>query len=293
MDLVYYLVDVFTSTPYSGNQLAVVFHPPALPASSMANIAKEFGYSETAFISDEPTGPRHLRIWTPFEEIPVAGHPLVGAVHALRDRGEGDGTITFCLTDPHDGSSMKLDMQVDDDGIVWMPQPEVSFVRTHPDPGRLAESLGLAAEDLAASIAVQSVAVGHPFTLVALTSVESLSRVVVDRATFRGSLDGLPEFVYCFSAGEAGVADAECRLFAPFDILSGEDAASGSAAGALAHLLRASGIPPRNARTYTFHQGVQMGRPSRIHARETSEGVVLVGGTSVTVAEGLLRNVPA
>src|SRR4028118_2096028 len=87
--LEYEVVDVFTSTPFTGNPLAVVFGAGELPAAALQAIAREFGYSETAFPMAATTGADYrLRIFTPEVELPFAGHPSIGTAWVLAQRGE-------------------------------------------------------------------------------------------------------------------------------------------------------------------------------------------------------------
>src|SRR5215510_7605528 len=86
--LIYYIVDVFAERKYAGNQLAVFRGANAVSSDEMQNIAREINYSETTFIlSDEPhNGSFDVRIFTPKEEVPFAGHPTIGTAHIIHKK---------------------------------------------------------------------------------------------------------------------------------------------------------------------------------------------------------------
>lgn len=76
----YLHLDVFTDRLFGGNQLAVFLDGRGLPTDTMQAIAKEMSFSETAFVlpPERPGTDITLRIFTPAEELPMAGHPTVG-----------------------------------------------------------------------------------------------------------------------------------------------------------------------------------------------------------------------
>src|SRR6476660_2792899 len=86
----YVTCDVFTSTPFTGNQLAVVFGAEGLSTETLQAITREFNYSETVFVfaADDPSHTRRVRIFTPGSELPFAGHPTLGCAHSLLALGE-------------------------------------------------------------------------------------------------------------------------------------------------------------------------------------------------------------
>ncbi len=89
MELRYSTLDVFTDRPFGGNPLAVFCDQPEIPDERMQTIAREFNLSETVFIVPprDARALRRLRIFTPAHELPFAGHPTIGAVHALVEAG--------------------------------------------------------------------------------------------------------------------------------------------------------------------------------------------------------------
>jgi trans-2,3-dihydro-3-hydroxyanthranilate isomerase len=84
----YIHLDVFTDRPFEGNQLAVFPEPHGLTAAEMQAIAREMNFSECTFIFPrEKSGDVRMRIFTPGEELPMAGHPTIGSTFALASEG--------------------------------------------------------------------------------------------------------------------------------------------------------------------------------------------------------------
>jgi trans-2,3-dihydro-3-hydroxyanthranilate isomerase len=81
--LTFYIVDVFAEKKYTGNQLAVFRRAEVLSSDEMQHIAREMNFSETTFILSEEqrNGGFEVRIFTPKEEVPFAGHPTLGTAH--------------------------------------------------------------------------------------------------------------------------------------------------------------------------------------------------------------------
>ena len=82
------LVDVFTETPFAGNQLCVVPEvPPGLSDEQMLTITREIDFSETTFVTAVRDGAYDVRIFTPINELPFAGHPTLGTAYTLVSEG--------------------------------------------------------------------------------------------------------------------------------------------------------------------------------------------------------------
>jgi trans-2,3-dihydro-3-hydroxyanthranilate isomerase len=85
MGLNFTLVDVFSDRPFGGNQLAVFPDAAGITDETMQQLAREFNFSETTFVLP-PRDPAHtcqVRIFTPYQELPFAGHPTVGTAAVL------------------------------------------------------------------------------------------------------------------------------------------------------------------------------------------------------------------
>src|SRR3954462_389352 len=112
-ELDYEVVDVFAPRAYPGNPLAVVFDTDELTTEQCQALANEFHLSETSFLSapTEPDADYRVRIFTPFAELPFAGHPSVGAAHTLVRTGRLQaGTLR------QECGAGVLDLEVGDDG---------------------------------------------------------------------------------------------------------------------------------------------------------------------------------
>lgn len=267
-------LDVFTTTPLGGNPLAVVLDADAFGSAQMQALAAEIGLSETTFVLEDAT---RLRIFTPKIEMPLAGHPVVGAAVELARRGRipADGRTVF-RTNVGD---TPVDMS---DGVATMTQAE--FERW-PGPGveSAARLLGLQPSDLAGEPAACST--GVRFVMARVRDRDVLARVCADQEAI-GSMEdpALGMVAWC----ETGPDEVAMRMFAPRMGIA-EDPATGVAAGALGALRVSDGGDPGRL---AISQGADLGRPSRIHVEVGGEpGAprdVRVGGTAVLLFSGWL-----
>ena len=278
-DLRAYLVaDVFTSTPLEGNQLAVFADGAGLTSERMQRIARELNLSETVFVLPaEKGGDARIRIFTPSNELPFAGHPVLGSAFVIGQR-------TSAADVRLETAAGLVPVQLDRDGdhIVFgrMVQPTFGW---EPYAG---ERELLAALDVERSeLQVEAYRNGPLHVYVALESEEAVASLRPDL----GALSRLPDIgVNCF-AGSGG--RWKTRMFAPAHGVI-EDPATGSAAGPLAvHLARHGRIA--FGEEIEIRQGAEIGRPSILYARvEGSPDAierVEVGGSAVVVAEGTYR----
>lgn len=272
----YVVADVFTDTPLAGNQLAVFTDARGLEEATMQALALEVGFSESVFVlPPEAGGNVRIRIFTPFLELPFAGHPTLGAAFVL-----GAPLQLGVITLETGSGNVSVVLERGESGrIVFgrMEQP-VPTVAPFPDAEALYRALGVAGSELPVELYDN----GATHVFVALSSQEAVTALRPDIATVAAfGLTG----VNCF----AGAGDRwTTRMF----WASGEDAASGSAAGPLAcHLARHGRIAWGDE--VTIYQGAEIGRPSTLYARaEGGEGLidrVEVGGQAVTVARGEFR----
>ena len=94
-----YILDVFAESKYAGNQLAVVRDAAELETHELQAIAREMNYSETTFLMDESPreGGYDVRIFTPAQELPFAGHPTLGTAWLIREELCGPETAQLTL----------------------------------------------------------------------------------------------------------------------------------------------------------------------------------------------------
>jgi trans-2,3-dihydro-3-hydroxyanthranilate isomerase len=301
----YLHVDVFTDTPFQGNQLAVFPEPAGLTTANMQAIAQEMNYSETTFVwPKEGSGDVRMRIFTPGQELPMAGHPTIGTTFALaaegviqRGRDEfvfelGVGPIPVSLEWAQNGLS-----------FAWMTQLRPTFGQTIASRDRLAAAVGVQRSDLGGDLPVQIVSCGVPFLFVPLASRRAVDAVSIDRralaSVFREA-DVEEHAVFFFTTErtrDAGEETVYSRMLASgFGIA--EDPATGGASGPLGcYLLQYGLVTADDARRLLSLQGVAMGRPSRIHISiDSNDGAITrvrVGGTSVVVGRGELAKPPS
>ncbi|NSC25485.1 PhzF family phenazine biosynthesis protein [Streptomyces albus subsp. chlorinus] len=270
----YTVVDCFTETPLSGNPVAVVFDAGDLTADRMQAIAKEMNLSETTFVLPAREGSDyHVRVFTPVNELPFAGHPLLGTAVALGGSVDGDrlrletkmGVIPFDL-ERTGGHVVAATME----------QPTPTFSRFEREDELLA-ALGLDSSTLPVEIYVN----GPRHVFVGLPSIEDLAALRPDHRALAAFEDMATN---CFAGSGTRWRS---RMFSPAYGVQ-EDAATGSAAGPLAlHL-------GRNGRIgfdtwIEIHQGVEMGKHSVMRARAEAGGRALVSGEAVPVAEGVIH----
>jgi len=286
--------DVFSSRPLEGNSVAVFFDARALADVEMQSLAKEMNLSETTFIlpRDEATERERgirVRIFTVQEELPFAGHPTLGTAFALRSQnGAGNGSAENVTLELNVGK-VPVHFENSDGQPTFgeMTQVDPTFGMQH-DREAVARATGLSPQDFDESLPIQTVSTGVPFTIAPLKSLaamQSFSKIDLTRATeYLGKTAG--KFFY-FVTRETMYRDA--RLHARMLFYSGEDPATGSAAGCSAAWMVAHGVAQPEERVL-IEQGVEMKRPSRIFVRAArSDNRVVnvrVGGHSVEIMRG-------
>lgn len=294
----YLHLDVFTSTPFEGNQLAVFPDPGSLSKETMQTIAREMAFSESTFIYPaERGGDVRMRIFTPGAELPMAGHPTIGSTFALAI----DGTIArgreqWVFELGVGPTPVSLEWDADGLSFAWMTQPLPSFETIIDDRAGMAAAIGVEEASLGSGLPIQVVSCGVPFLFVPLATRAAVDTVAIDRralvrACQAAGIEELPVFLFTSETGEDG-ATVYSRMLAPgFGIP--EDPATGGASGPLgSYLLQHGVMAPDAAGAILSLQGAAMGRPSRIHiAIEGTPGRITrvrVGGRSVLVGRGEL-----
>jgi trans-2,3-dihydro-3-hydroxyanthranilate isomerase len=292
--------DVFTDRRFGGNQLAVFLDAGAIAEEYLLPIAREFNYSEVTFVYP-PADPRHarrVRIFTPAAEIPFAGHPTVGTAHVLAATGEvplSGATTRMVLEEQVGLVPVVVHAEAGEPVFGQLSAAKLPEVgRTSPSVEALADVLSLDAGDfVGGDYPPQVVSAGLPFLLVPLRNREAVRRARVRLEAWERALKGTDAsevMVFALDAEGAG-ADVRARVFVP-GLNVPEDPATGSACAALGGYL-ASRTPRDNGTLrWTVEQGVEMGRPSRLHVEaDKSAGTVTavrVGGRTVLVSEGRL-----
>ena len=281
-------LDVFTSKPLEGNQLAVFTDARGLSDEEMQKLARETNLCETTFIlpRDRAVQRREghkVRIFTINEELPFAGHPTLGTAWYLHQH-TGDNPVVLDLKvgkipvhfEPRDGRLFGE-----------MRQAEPEFGRTHAHD-QVARLIGVPLSEIDQSLPIQTVSTGMAFTMVPFRSLATLQRLNVSwnqMAPYLATV-GNPAFFY-FVCPET--VNPAATLHARMIFYNGEDPATGSAAGcctawAVQHGLLAS------EQQGIIEQGLETRRPSLIHICATKANAtvtnVRVGGNVVQVIDG-------
>jgi trans-2,3-dihydro-3-hydroxyanthranilate isomerase len=292
MERRFYTLDVFTTTRFEGNPLAVITDGDGLSNDAMLAVAREMNLSETVFVQ-KPTEDQalaRLRIFTTREELKLAGHPVIGTwfllaelgvvpaqeggVHVLQQTGAGVLPVEIRFKD---GRPQR----------VTMTQKDAAFRSAKLNKKALATALGLSPKDFDSKLEPEYVSTGIFNLMVPLRSRAVLGRIVMNMVELRNLLGKNGTMAYCFACGENGKAFSRGML--PWELY--EDAATGSAAGALgAYLVKHGRLAP--AHTLNILQGQEMGRPSHIEVEVTQSGKKLVprvSGAAVKVFEGTIQ----
>jgi trans-2,3-dihydro-3-hydroxyanthranilate isomerase len=254
-------VDVFTSVPLEGNQLAVFADGRSLSDAEMQALAREMNLSETTFIlprdaaTERERGVR-VRIFTVDEELPFAGHPTLGTAMVLRGNNGADevaldlnvGRIPVRFS-TRDGLPF---------GMMTQRDPEFGEKHTRED---VAQAAGLAVDDIAADLPIQTVSTGNAFAIVPLKSLAALQKLAPTWQNMKQYLEKTSAKFFYFVSRET--VTPEARLQSRMIFYNGEDPATGSAAGPCAAWAVQYGVVPPDEQTL-MEQGVEMRRRSRI-----------------------------
>jgi len=287
-----YTLDVFTGRQFAGNPLAVVIDGDGISADRMQAIAREMNLAETVFVQR----PSHngalarLRIFTTTQELPLAGHPVIGTWYLLARLGvvpHNDGTVR--VTQEVGAGLLPVDVEFSNGrpSRVTMVQKPARFFPARVPSKALMAALGLRVADLHTKLPLEYVSTGIFNLMVPLRNRAALKRIRLDVHALAHLMADRGTLAYCFAAGKRGEVFA--RGMVPWSLY--EDPATGSAAGSLgAYLVRHGKLAP--GENLEIAQGVEMGRPSEICVqveRAGSKLVPRVSGTAVPVMEGHLE----
>ncbi|KAK5654918.1 hypothetical protein OQA88_6674 [Cercophora sp. LCS_1] len=295
------IADIFSTTPYKGNPLAIVdAHSHPLTKTQMQLITRQFNLSETTFFFP-PSSPSSkatykLRSFLPDgKEVFGAGHNILGAWWHLANSGllsipGGDGTLNTFYQELGDNITPVKITRRDDDIEISIRQVNPKSHGVHPDPAGLAASLGLEAGDIAGPAQVMSTSTTHHL-LVPVSGVEALNRVTIQRDVLLKQVRMADERAYgLYLFTPVGDGTFQARFFSPG--MAGEDPATGSAAGPLGVYLVRNGVleTDKDGRAgITVRQGERVGRECVIRVELGVHGeeveVDIVGG-GVVVGEG-------
>lgn len=280
----YVVVDAFTAEPLRGNPVAVILDAAGLDTATMQRIAGWTNLSETTFVlpATEPGAAYQLRIFTPRSELPFAGHPTLGSLHAA---------IATGLVEPQDSLIQQcaaglIELRCDPDRY-WLRMPEAKSQK--PDNASceaLQSALGARFVDPAS---LRLIDVGPRWLVAQLGSVQELLSLKPDYTRLaalerRLGATGVTLFA---PYTEGNATKIEVRSFAPSDGIN-EDPVCGSGNGAVAAFRYGNAHLAAGAE-YTAQQGQCVGRAGQVQVRIDQHGAVWIGGQCVTTADGLLH----
>jgi trans-2,3-dihydro-3-hydroxyanthranilate isomerase len=287
----FHIVDVFSSTPFGGNQLAVLPNAAGISTEGMQKIAREFNFGETTFVlpKKDPANTCRVRIFTPRTELDVAGHPSVGTACALvmkQHVGPGD-SIRLILEE--NVGPVTVDVVRRNGG----------FHGTLTLSGKIEAPSGApSSTDLAAVLSIEPAevnqvffaGVGVPLCFAQLNSKEAVDRAAINRAAWATILSqAWSPHVFFFAGNLRDAGKLYARMWAPALGIE-EDAATGGACAALVGAMASKPDFGGKAYRLSIQQGVLIGRPSEIEAEARKSGSVVtsvsVGGATTYVASG-------
>lgn len=287
----FYIVDVFAVKPYSGNQLAVILNGGNLTTETMQTIAKEINFSETTFIlGDRPeNGGYPVRIFTPAQELPFAGHPTLGTAYIIQqvilDSAINQVTLNLKV------GQIPVHWQAENQGseVLWMTQNPPEFTETYSRE-EIAPILSLEPQDIDDRFPIQTVSTGTPFVIVPLKTQATLKQCRIQPSLYYEFIEDKPvKMIFVFSPETKHPENTfSARMFADY-LGVPEDPATGSANGCFAGYLVEHNYLGTEEINVRVEQGYEINRPSllRLRAKRTQEKIsVEVGGSVIPIAKG-------
>lgn len=274
--------DVFTRHPLQGNPLCVFLDAQGLADQEMLALARETNLSETTFVLPS----NRVRIWTPIEEYPFAGHPTLGTAMALRKPGMKQIVLQEKI------GPVPVDFEEHPDGFVYgeMLQPDPVFAEQHK-PEDIASLLNVSPADLLTNAPILNVSTGRPNLIVMFKKLAAIKALQPDWARIRqyfAAGDRQRGFYFLTPETETPTARYHARKLTPRT----EDPATGSAAGCAAAYFVQQGWVKSGERV-SIEQGAEIGRPSELFISAEKAGVkfanVRVGGYCVKSLRGELE----
>ena len=281
-------VDVFADQALSGNPVAVVLDATGLSTADMQRLARWTNLSETTFVLPGTPGVSdyHLRIFTPHDELPFAGHPTIGTAHAVLEAGLVQATQGRLLQSCRAGL---IQLQVnEEDSQRWigfdLPTPKITRLSSD-QLNQISVSLAL---DARQAVDARIIDVGPKWVVVRLNSDDEVRQLQPDLAHM-ASCDRAwgTVGVTVFGLSPNGTTPAmEVRSFAPSQGIP-EDPVCGSGNGCGAAFIREQALPSLYPEGYIAQQGTAIERDGRIRISYNEAGIH-VAGQATTVIQGHL-----
>ncbi|OKH38270.1 phenazine biosynthesis protein [Calothrix sp. HK-06] len=290
----YYIVDVFAEAKYTGNQLAVFTNAGALPEAQMQAIAREINYSETTFIVSEQAvyGGYNVKIFTPAQEIPFAGHPTLGTAYILQREVIKQSVQRVILNLQVGQILVTIDNSGANEPYLWMLQKAPVFSKEIFSTEIIAEVLGIQISEIDTKYPIQAVSTGLPFIIVPLKNLAALKSAKVNLSKYYNLIQQSSAKSILIFSPETYYPENHLNVRVFCDFLGvPEDPATGSANGCLAGYLVEHSYFGNNEIDTRVEQGYEINRPSLIllkaNKKLPSELIeVHVGGKVIMVAQG-------
>ena len=291
MKYAFQIVDVFSSTPFGGNQLAVLPDAAGISTEGMQRIAREFNFGETTFVvaKNDAANTFRVRIFTPRTELDFAGHPSVGTACALAMRQQGRLPDPVRLILEENVGPVTVDVAQRNGGFhgTLTLSGKIETPGGAPSPAELAAVLSVEPAEV---YQVFFAGVGVPMCFAQLNSKEAVDRAAIDRAAWATTLSrAWSPHIFFFAGNLQDGGQVYARMWAPALGIE-EDPATGSACAALVGAMASKDDFGGAAWRLSIEQGVAMGRRSEIEAEARKSGGVVtsvsVGGAATWIASG-------
>jgi len=281
-------VDVFSSKPFMGNPVGVVLDCANLCAPDMQTIARWANLSETTFVlPPEQGGDYRIRIFTPVSELPFAGHPAIGTVHAALESGVLKGGKHEYIQECGAGLLRVRAETAGPERHLFVTAPAATL---RPIEDAELDELNAALDtDAGPTVRPQVVSVGPTWAVLDLGEADTVSMLQPKMSAVAAvsrvmNITGIA----VFGRERAGDVALRVRAFAPAEGVP-EDPVCGSGNVCIAAFLRESGLLSSVGNFYSVSQGREVGRDGRVHIRvDVSSGAIELGGAAITCIDGTL-----
>ena len=289
----YYIVDVFTSQPFGGNQLAVIPDATEIDEKLYQKIAREFNFSETTFVlpPENKENDVKVRIYTPGREVPTAGHPTIGTAFVLLNHEKIMNLNPNKLVMEQLVGDIEVFFEEKEEvsHSITMKQPLPKYGEIYEDKVVMAEILGISSDEIADDLPMQVVSCGNNFLYVPVKNQNALKQIMVNTSLLEQYKEKLPcteIYVFTFDTTYED-STTHGRMFAPLYGIY-EDPVTGSASGPLGCYLVKHG--KNDGMNIICEQGFEMGRPGIVYVNIEHVGQnisnVYVGGDAVLISKG-------
>lgn len=267
-------VDVFTEKPFLGNPVAVVIGAEVLDAAQMQRIACWTNLSETTFLLPSSKADYRLRIFTPRQELPFAGHPTIGSAHAALEAG----VVSKKSHLKQECGAGIIELSVEADARIFLRGPQAK--------SRPIEKL-IPSIPLAPASRILKIDVGPVWIVGEMTDARSLAALEPDMTALAEWTQSLgASGVTVFAPSGESAAAIHVRSFAPAHGIP-EDPVCGSGNLSVAVFLKENNLLKRFGSEYVARQGMQLGRDGRVSVRLKTR--IEIGGHAVTCVDGTLQ----